>query len=514
MANTMTDSTQSERPPHPAEGSSAKIQGLIAVIALFVGNIAEIVTHLDELRAFILKIFGTEWLYRFHGILIFITLVALLIGYACALHWVWCNFIAKRAKLLRYSFVACSSSIAAASVVGSFFLLRPVDFAPILKRQTHEYIDILISQQTNSGPDSGGFKFSQKGISEDTQAWTTAQCLAAILQGDKDTVSPLKSDIRRGFDYLSRVELDSGGGWGYQKYDKWQVTEIDAWVALAYIYSIRRDKDFIWDANEVAAARAKIRSILDILIARQREDGGWSVIEKTTDPKQERTYSGMMAVWALSEADRNGNVFAENEEKYRSALTSGLKWLLGSRVTSSKTHFRGWWPNPSVKDPDGVSPGLTAQVLFVLSLAKSTQPFVGSQSGFEGELSSFLDFAENGVETDKNQIYGSLEKRDISDNDRATDSDRYIPGRTETAEQSTFLWYPWTVAMATSMSADPLLSDSQRARLKKLLDVLLRRSAAAGEFAKEYEVVYPVAEALFANDVYFNRIEDPSIRQK
>src|SRR5262249_37549985 len=51
--------------------SGAKIQGFIGIIAITLGNVAAILTHVDEIRKFVSKVLGTEWAYRFHTLVVF-----------------------------------------------------------------------------------------------------------------------------------------------------------------------------------------------------------------------------------------------------------------------------------------------------------------------------------------------------------------------------------------------------------------------------------------------------------
>src|SRR4029077_12283363 len=93
-------------------------------------------------------------------------------------------------------------------------------------------------------------------------------------------------------------------------------------------------------------------------------------------------------------------------------------------------------------------------------------------------------------------------KRGVGDNERAHDSDRYLEGRTETVEQSTFLWYPWTIAMATTLQQDRVIDDYQRDRLRNLTSMLLMRADDAGKFARNDAVIYPTAEIALTSGYY------------
>ena len=272
-------------------------------------------------------------------------------------------------------------------------------------------------------------------MSNEPQVWTTAQCLVALLQQEPSVVKKHTPTLRRAFDYIERSRLKSPErGWGYMQAMNWGVTEIDAWVAVAYIYSLRVDNAaLIWTDRELPDVIARTRIALDLLLERQFDEGGWSAIEKTSNPKHMRTYSTIMALWAIVEAQQNGDVFVGDEARLRAALASGVKWIM-ALYTTNASGFSGWWPNPSSGSSAGGYPGLTAQTLFVLSKVEQSNPFVGADPRYKDAIEAFVTLAFEG-----NAISPAFAKRKIGDNERPHDADGYFSGRTETAEQSTFL---------------------------------------------------------------------------
>jgi hypothetical protein len=484
------------------EGSVAKIQGFVGIIGITIGNVAAFITHIDEIRQFVVKALGTEWAYRLHAYILYGASVFFLLGYGSLTYWLYKNFVARKTRLFKAAFFAAAFIAVGSMVLGSYeFLLKSVNYAPLVKTQLSRHAQIVLSQQVTGGDDDGGFRFSQTGASNEAQAWTTAQCLTAILQQDIAIVRTVPPGvIRRAFDYLERSRLTTqAGGWGYLRNMNWGVTEIDAWVALAYIYSLRADNVvLIWRPEEIPDVVARTNIALTLLANRQHDDGGWSVIEKTSDQVHLRTYSTVMAVWALAEAEQNGNVIKGHEEEYSKAITLGAKWLLQS-FSTSPTAFSGWWPNPSVP-PIGEYPGLTAQVLFALSEAKLSNAFIGADPKYKEAVEDFIKLALEG-----NPSFGSLTQRKVGDNEKAHDSDRYLRGRTETVEQSTFLWYPWTMVVTDALQRDSILQENQHEQLRSLLSTLLQRSDEENRFVRNDEVIYPTAEALFAEGYYFSK---------
>jgi hypothetical protein len=485
-----------------AKGSVAKIQGFLGIVALAAGNVVAILTRIDEIGKHASKLLGPEWAYRLHGYIVYGASALLFIGYASLTYWLYKNFVAQRAQIVKAAFFAAAFVAVLTTVGGTYyFLLKPVDFAPLLKSQLSQHAQTILSQQTIGGDDDGGFRFSQSGASNDVQVWNTAQCLTALLQQEAAIVMEAKPAIRRAFGYMERSRLRSpGDGWGYIKDLNWGVTEIDAWVALAYIYSLRADNAAIlWEKEEIADVVGKANLALGLLVKRQHDDGGWSVIEKTPNPKHIRTYSTVMATWALAEAQQNGTVLKGHEAEYQAAVTLGAKWLLRA-YASNPSAASGWWPNPSGRSLPGEYPGLTAQALFTLTQAKVANAFIGADPKYKEAIEAFIKFALEG-----NDSSGSLIAREIANNEQTHDSDRYLEGRPETAEQSKFLWYPWTVAAATSLVRDPILRDYQHDQLKDILSMLLRRSNAKTKFIRDDPAIYPTAETLLAEGYYFSK---------
>jgi hypothetical protein len=79
-----------------ADGSSAKLQGLIGIVSINLGYLAAIFTHIDEIRQFVLKTFGTEWLYRFHTYILYGACALFLLGYGSLSYWLYKNFVRVR----------------------------------------------------------------------------------------------------------------------------------------------------------------------------------------------------------------------------------------------------------------------------------------------------------------------------------------------------------------------------------------------------------------------------------
>jgi hypothetical protein len=136
----------------------------------------------------------------------------------------------------------------------------------------------------------------------------------------------------------------------------------------------------------------------------------------------------------------------------------------------------------------------------VLSKVEESNPFVGADPRYKDAIEAFVTLAFEG-----NATFPAFAKRKIGDNERPHDADRYLPGRTETAEQSTFLWYPWTIAMATELAHNRLLQGYQHERLHNLLSILFKREDEESKFVRNDAAIYPTAEFALAAGYYFSR---------
>lgn len=481
----------------------AKNEGIIGISLLMLSNGAELFVHVDGVREFCEKLWGSETLYRFHAALETIFFICVAAGYCLCLYWLWKNLVSRFNKVARSIFIAISIIIFLSAAISLYFMLKAIDYLPLVRSQSETFSKLIVSQQSTGGSDRGGFRFDKKGQSADVQAWTTAQCLVALLQMSEEDVAKNAPLIRVAFDYLDRSKLPDGRGWPYVEKQSWGVTDANAWVALAYLYSLNeQNKKLIWKENAARAVDAVIK-ILGDLMSRQHETGGWSVIEKTGDETHERTYSTMMSVWALAEASLNTAVLSDQTDEYKRSLSLGVKRLLSYKVTGGDG-FSGWWSNPQLKYLPGVVPGLTAQAMFVLTEAKAVVPFIADDTEYKSAIKNYFDFAEYGISERGRQLFSGFANRSIDDNERASDSDRYLNGRNETAEESTFLWYPWAVAFASRLASDQSASEDVRARAKNVLDIVLTRADEDGIFVAKYEEIYPAAEQMFADEVFLN----------
>src|SRR5439155_190080 len=150
----------------------------------------------------------------------------------------------------------------------------------------------------------------------------------------------------------------------------------------------------------------------------------------------------------------------------------------------------GWSPNPSLRTTESF-PGLTAQTLYVLELVSKEKAFsyIQKDATFNTARSTFIKFAAGEIPSQE-----SLWRKDISQNQRLHDSDRYLEGQPYTAEQMTFLWYPWTVAVMNEFRNDSALQTSDQITAAHIFHSLMRRINGYWRFAQRDPVIYPSAE--------------------
>jgi hypothetical protein len=468
----------------------------LAAGALIVGNVAGILSNIEDIRSVVFKWFDLG------GLLAALTISRVLIAssmelfFAIAAYWFYRLYIRNNTRLLNIAFwVGVCIAIPGIAFLSARMVSDQAPIDLLLRQETH-FADRVWEQQVRNGPGAGGLRFSLKGTTEEPQPWTTAQGVVGVLAAHELSEQD-SARVRSAFDYLERVRV-AGQGWGYFAGNTRGVTEINAWIALANILSLRPDQtNPVWAGGPAADALARVRRDLDEILIRQHEDGCFSPIRGTTQLNQTRTYSTVMALWALSESRSNPLIRSQPWWNYDESIRSAIQCLMRHR-TDNDTGFGGWWPALGVKDPSGVYPGLTAQVIYVLYGSGEHFDLLSNDPRFSEAVSEFLKAALNGVGR-----FGPIKDRDVSDNDRTHDSYRYLPNTQDfQVESSTFLWYPWTLAAASRIAEDGTRPVQVRRDAKRLATSLIQKSGELTTFVNSDEGLYPTAEGLFGFGVY------------
>jgi len=297
-----------------------------------------------------------------------------------------------------------------------------------------------------------GFRWDPGDAKSEVDAWGTSQALLGLMT-NAQFAAQHRDDIRGAILYLQKIRL--ADGWGYFSNDDWSLTEITSWATLASIRSLHTG---IWTDAERPKRIAEIGDNLTAIVARQDESGGWSPIRETADGLT-RTYSTIIALWALVEARSDPMLSATVGTRHDDNIRRAVGWLLVHRNRAPS----GWIPNPLRENVREGFPGLTAQVLFVLARADKADPsFVNSRNEYNDAKMKFLE------------CLGSAPCASKLDT-RVPDADVHLRPTNRVLEGSTFLWFPWTVATLTDLTVDQDVTADARKTADRFRDELLSR---------------------------------------
>jgi hypothetical protein len=198
---------------------------------------------------------------------------------------------------------------------------------------------------------------------------------------------------------------------------------------------------------------------LDWLTTRQHRAGGWSpvpVVEEATT----RTYSTVMALWALVEANRTKIVRLHFGPKYDQSMKLGILWLLNNFKPGL-----GWVFNPHAKNQRDRYPGLTAQVLFVLMRAEPLFGFLGGDPVLVKAKREFINSFQtfSSMPIDWNESVPSHEQHLLTSKGKFQ------------LEGSTFLWVPWSLVTYRHLVDDSTLNAEDQRLSKEHLYSLVNR---------------------------------------
>ena len=381
--------------------------------------------------------------------------------------------------------------------VGAFMLIRrggksasdsmrpESEIVPLLQRKADAWVDSIFSAQAASG----GIKASPSGAETTVQAWTTAQCLTAVLSAPKNLDGYLPK-IKSAFDYIQKLRRTTPDeGWNlYGNQNIYTVTEIGGWVTVAHVKSLET-KTKIWNDVERQEILNRIARDLDELRRRQASTGGWRPIREE-GPDFTRTYSTVVALWSLVEARKSPAVFERIGTRHDENIRGGINWLLRTYKTG-----QGWVQNPDRTGQQNRFDGLTAHALFVLSRAATIPEFAYLKND-QTYKDARKDFINN-----KELATRSIEK----DNSSIPDADVGFDNTEFMAEGSTFLWFPWTLLELTQLSSDESLTAAERNAASQLRHEILNTNFARLEtYVESANLMYFMAENLFCVSQYLD----------
>src|SRR5450432_318060 len=188
------------------------------------------------------------------------------------------------------------------------------------------------------------------------QAWATSQVLAATMQAKAAGLGTDELNVPKMLSYIERSHHAARGtvqaGYGMWTKDPFALTEIGAWVVVGKVAAYRAS------APSVAPALSRLihRDVTELLL-RQHTSGGWTPVQADPPtPSNVRTYTSIVALWALTETQLTALALPSLDE----AIKTSVEWLL----STYRDDLRGWTATPGRRT--GRSLALTAMAIFVL----------------------------------------------------------------------------------------------------------------------------------------------------
>lgn len=495
--------------------AKAKPIAIAGASMVTIANIGSFLSDLEKIQAFVLNLLGLYNSYIVHFWFKIVLVLFMGVGYIILSGWIYLSYFFRRAAHHQAIFGALAVFIGIFVGYLNYRIVGvgPTVSGPILRNAIEPLSETIFRQA-----DGKGFNPWSGGVAGEPQVWTTAQCLVAVLKAAKLPNIPVRQNmfsakagaLKTAFDYIELSRLTNSkslgcecgqagiapkapiqpGGWGYVDASNWGVTEIAGWVVLAKLAGLDHPSvREIWSEVESKNILDSVDKDLSEIVERQHDDGGWAPIPKTADHTHLRTYSSAIALWALIEARR----FAPDTlgVKYSTNIDRGLQWLINT-YGSFGDGSAGWFPNPSKRPSAERFAGLTAQVLYIMTEAEASSTWLKQNFQYVKMKS---DFVERSASSDHP---ASLRHRSVAMNDRVHDSDRYLRGVPYTVESSTFLWYPWSLALTGVLRSDPALTEAVQEKASNLFNFLVQRMNTMLEFIQGDPVIYPTAEFLIA----------------
>jgi len=381
---------------------------------------------------------------------------------------------------------------------------------PVLKGRIPLWSDKI----TNARNGNGGFSIMiDPGPSNPSQVLTSAQAITAV-ESAMDWSNPKQNElnaIRESLQYIDAKRSPAEGCWGY--FDNSQpLTEVCAWVIIARTRALEHG-DKVWPAAHQRSAQLKLleEDLESMSQHYDRQLSGWSPfrvlqpnggathaaeggqclsispdLEAIATLPPTRTYSSIMAVWALVEVNRVPQVRDALSGKYDQMTRESI----GGLLKDYRSDLHGWVPNPHRANQHEEYLGLTAQTITVL--------YVASQSDFKTAVDQPAwkqirhDFLAN-----------ELSHHLAGDNAHLSDVDGYVFPYVHPLEPITFLWSPWTVLAYEQLSQDPELSSQDRGTARKKMQGVLHNYTPDFFERLESGPTYELAENLLCMSTAF-----------
>lgn len=466
-----------------------KALGWSSVVSVALGTVTGLLGKASELKRILFELVGPQNLVSIHVGMTFFVGGLFIVGYLSLALWIYKRYVStleQRRRYLYSSFLAiCGLLLAAASIFAA------IPSVPDVRELLRKESVTLEKELLELGVEGGGLRYNRLDHSVQPQTWLTAQSLTAVLSGRKDPLSDVDAKhIREHLDFIDRVRLQSDEGWGYMEQIDWGVTEIAGWVALAYVASAQPGiVDVVW-GRDSTVAYSRLTRDLRLLQQRQMKDGSWAPVKQTDNAKFARTYSTVMALWALVEASKHPEIRKRTGITFDDSIKGGIQWLLANYDKG----LGGWSPNPGrARQTDNFS-GLTGHVLYVLSRAMPDfEVMLKMDQSYNDAQHAYLTTMVEG-----STFSPSLISRPAGNNDRTHDSDRYLTGSKFMIESSTFLWFPWALSLCAELKQREPTAEPDRGYAKRGCAALAGRVNDLIKFARNDPFAYVMAESLLA----------------
>jgi len=455
----------------------------IALGAIVFGNVARFLGAVEPISRFIFQKIGFRPLEFIDSNMRIIVPVILLLGYGAAFFFIYRRYITRVNARKRFAYCSVVGIlIVCVFALNVYALPKPPDPYRLMPKDLNKWSETVYRSQLKDG----SFPIQPLNQSSPPQVYSSAQCLKALITSQLGIAQHVP-EIKAAFAYIERARRaqpangnDPDEGWGYFEGKKKSVTEITAWVALAYIASIE-SKAKIWQDAEMPAVLNIVQRDLAHLQDRQDQSGGWRPIIDD-HAGFTRSYSTAMALWAMVEARKSPLVLARIGSTYDMSICNGITWLL-------KSHDKdlGWVPNPNRPKQREHYDGLNAQVLYVLSRAEADFGFLTADFRYIEAKRAFIKDREQAAAA--NQM--------ICSNNRVHDADLAFPPVDFELEGSTFLWFPWAFAELSFLSTDPQLLPEERNDALRMRATMLKSNIDELGVFVDSEYMYVVAEHLF-----------------
>lgn len=417
-----------------------KSQVMLTILAIAICILAQFLGSTQKINHFLVHQFGFNGAREIAIGLLVVTVAAYAFGFT--------SVYTARPKLHKFWLISALLACFTGAVFANLLLKPWPKLDNLLARERSVWVDRVFANQNEDSGIRGALRSPNSGA----DPWTNAQCLEGVLL-NPDLAKKYADRVHTVFRFIEgkrhKRPLQPEDGWSYIGGPR-TITEISAWVALAYLQSLQND---IWNENEKADVLSAIERELRLVAERQDPSGGWKPILEE-QPGLTRTYSTLMAVWSYVEAEKVPALRERLGPAYQSRLRNGIQWLL-----SAYDRNNGWVPNPNRKDQVDQFPGLTAHVLFVLSRAEAADPTLASEDVLREAKSAFLKQRD-------------LVNLSVTSYTAVTSGDVHLTPEF-TAEGMQFLWYPWAISAYKSLSEDGTLTKRERNQAADDLEQML-----------------------------------------